>query len=70
MPGHPQGSNRKLWAAKQLNLGNSTGQISVNSSALIVASQLRIGSKTTYFSSNSTGVRLGGKYIKTNSTGN
>ncbi len=46
------------------------GKLDANSTALILPNSVRIGSKTTYLSSNSTGVKLGARYISTNTTGN
>lgn len=50
--------------------GKSTGRLTANSTGLIIANGMRVGTKTTYFTSNSTGVKLGNKYISTNTTGN
>jgi hypothetical protein len=48
----------------------TAGLLSANSTALILPNSVRVGTKTTYFSSNSTGVKLGSRYISTNTTGN
>ena len=67
MTTRPQGSNRGTDAAQQIALVNSTGVLTANSTALIVAKALRIGAKTFYLTSNSTGVKLGAKYISVTS---
>lgn len=50
--------------------GKTAGKITANSTGAIIADALRVGSKATYITSNSTGVKLGNKYISTNTTGN
>ena len=50
--------------------GKTVGTLTANSTGLLVADALRVGTKTTYITSNSTGVKLGSKYISTNTTGN
>lgn len=68
MAGHPQNSPRGLWAKRQIDFGAYS--MTFNSTALILPNSVRIGSKATYLSSDSTGVKLGSRYISTNTTGN
>ncbi len=46
------------------------GKLSANSTALILPNSVRVGTKTTYLSSDSTGMKLGSRYVSTNTTGN
>lgn len=46
------------------------GLLTANSTAMILPNSVRVGTKTTYLSSDSTGVKLGSRYISTNTTGN
>lgn len=65
---HPQNSPRGLFSKKQIDFGSFS--LAFNSTALILPNSVRIGSKATYLSSDSTGVKLGSRYISTNTTGN
>jgi len=48
----------------------TVGKVSANSTAIILPNSVRVGTKATYLSSDSTGVKLGARYISTNTTGN
>lgn len=64
----PQSSPRGLFAKARIDVG--AWSITQNSTTLILPNSVRIGAKTTYLSSDSTGVKLGTRYISTNTTGN
>lgn len=68
MAGHPQGTPRGLLGKTGIDIGATS--LTANSTGLIVSNGLRIGSKAVFITSNSTGVKLGSKYISTNTTGN
>jgi len=57
-----------LTAGLQLS-GLTAQKITANSTA-IIASALRIGTLASYITANSTGIKLGSRYISTNTTGN
>ena len=66
---HPQSSPRGLWAKQRIDFGGH--QFTYNSTAIRVSGSLGIGSYTTsYINANSTGIRIGTRYISTNTTGN
>ena len=46
------------------------GLLGANSTATILPNSVRVGSKTTYLSSDSTGIKIGSRYISSNTTGN
>lgn len=46
------------------------GLLTANSTALILPNSVRVGSLASYISANSTGIKIGTRYISTNTTGN
>jgi len=46
------------------------GKLDANSTAMILPNSVRVGAKTTYLSSDSTGIKIGSRYISSNTTGN
>ncbi len=46
------------------------GLLTANSTALILPNGVRVGTKTTYLTSDSTGIKIGSRYISSNTTGN
>jgi len=76
-------AKQKVYVGAQTLSGNSTGvtfagaiypsgltkAITANSTAVIVPA-LRIGALASYITVNSTGIRIGSRYISTNTTGN
>lgn len=64
------GDSTGIVLAGAVKVGNkTTGVINVNTTALIVKA-LRINTLASYITSNSTGIKLGTRYISTNTTGN
>ena len=66
------GNSTGIIASGALFVSNQStyGKLTANSTALLLPNSVRVGTKTTYFSSDSTGVKLGSRYISTNTTGN
>lgn len=66
---HPQSSPRGLWSKGAMYVG--THLVTANSTAVIIRDGLAIGTYTgAYITANSTGIKLGARYISTNTTGN
>ena len=66
---HPQSGPRGLWAKQRIDVGSQS--LTYNSTAIRVSGALGIGAYTTaYINANSTGIRIGTRYVSTNTTGN
>lgn len=70
MAGHPQSSPRGFFAKKRIDVGAFT--ITANSTALVLPATgfQMAGLSSLKVTSNSTGIKIGARYISTNTTGN
>lgn len=64
------GNSTGVTLDRGLQLSGQSGQKLTADSTGIIASALRVGSKATYITSNSTGIKIGSRYISSNTTGN
>jgi hypothetical protein len=70
MPVHPQNSPRGAFVKARIDIG--TFSLTANSTAILVpATGFQFASLSSLkITSNSTGIRIGSRYISTNTTGN
>jgi hypothetical protein len=74
MAGHPQNSPRGLFAKRNVDVISSGGvvtRLSANSSGVTLDRGISVSSQGAHvITANSTGLRIGSRYISTNTTGN
>lgn len=64
------GNSTGLVLDKGIQLSGLTAQKITANSTAVIASALRIGSLASYITANSTGIKIGTRYISTNTTSN